>query len=265
MQGIGMVQFCLRKKYIFFCIFIPLIASCANKPLISQKLPLISHAHIGHALTAWRGTPGEQGLFIVAEKEIQIVLNEITKALKSNESKPEIREHLSNTLHALDPKLQLKGTGLNYGAIRSLDEATNHMLYAAQSKDASDNLKDMVAKFNDSQVYVSSKMKLAVEITQLVQQVSGPEQTELLRQLQRTLYSVLNGEDYNHDGKIDLSPDEIGLLQLRKIISKGLRNEVPAYQPVGKKYLLGLVRLPNGNWEYKFNASNSRKRLSFYH
>ena len=257
-----MVQYFLNRNYIFACALVLLTAGCAHKSLVSQKLPLISHAHVGHALTAWHGTPDEQGLFVVAESETQIAINETRKALKAATNRPLINEHLSNALHALDPYLQPKGKGLGYGAIRALDEATDHMLYASQSKDASENMVRMVHRFNDSQVNVSNKMKLAVEVIHLARKAKGHEQQELLTHLQNTLHATLDGEDKDQNGEIGSTPQEIGLLQLREIISEGLRHEVPAYEPVGKKYLLGLVRLSNGNWAYEFEATNNRKKLA---
>ena len=251
------------KIQIFFAVVALVLASCASESLVSQRLPLISHAHVGHALTAWRGTPNEQGLFVVAEQEIQIALGETNKALKENTSTTKIRDHATNVLHTLNPKSYANGPGLDYGAIRALSEATDHMLYAAQSKDASDNLVDMVNKFNDSQVFVANKMNLAQEISRLILESSVDEQQELLRHLQSTLYSVLDGDDKDQDGNIGNLPQEYGLLQLRKIISSGLRNEVPAYHPVGKKYLLGLIRLPNGNWAYKFDSTNRRRHVGY--
>ena len=148
------------------------------------------------------------------------------------------------------------------GQLEPLNEATDHMLYATQAKDSSENLVIMVGKFNDSQIVVANNMKLAVEIIHLARQTTGQEQQELVNHLQSTLHAVLNGKDMDQDGVIGSIPRETGLLQLREIISIGLRNENPAYHPVGKKYLLGLVRLPNGSWAYKFDSTNSRKRIS---
>lgn len=249
------------RLYAFTCALLLIVVGCASKSLVSQKLPLISHAHIGHALTAWRSTPDEQGLFIVAESDIQFAIAETNKASKAGLSSIEINKYLTSSLFSLNPKLQKKGKNTRYGAIRALSEATDHMLYAAQSKDASDNMKQMVNEFNETQVHVTNKMMLATEIIQLSQQVTKQEQQALLEHLQQTLNSIMDGEDTNGDGEIS-NNNEAGLLQLRNIISAGLKKEVPAYQPVRKKYLLGMVRLSDGNWAYKFDASNKRRRLS---
>ena len=220
----------------------------------------MSHAHIGHALTAWGATPDEQGLFVVAETETQIAIKESEKAIEDKTNKDAVDIHLSNILNVLNPDA---GAEQNYGAIHALSEAADHMLYASQSNDASDNMVSMVTEFNDTQVFVANKLNLAKEIAHLAQNSTGQEQQDLLTHLQNTLYAVLDGDDKNQDGVVDANSKEAGLLQLREIISTGLRKEVPAYHPVGKKYLLGLVRLPNGSWAYRFDASNKRRQLGY--
>lgn len=223
----------------------------------SQRLPPVSHAHIGHALTAWRGTPDEQGLFVVAEQETRTALSESIAAIVSGQNEVELRSHLLKTLSALDPDQKHRKRGISYGAIRALSGATNHMIYASESDDASQNLKMMVLEFAEKQEVVLDRMKLAVEVARLAQQSTRQEQQDLLLQLRSTLYSILEGEDLDRDGNIGSRRDEYGLQQLRKIISRGLETETPAYQPVEKKYLLGLIRLPSGIWEYRFNASGN--------
>lgn len=225
----------------------------------SQKLPLVSHAHVGHALTAWRDTPNEQGLFIVAEKETRIALDETISAIASAQNQTKMRTHLSSALQALNADLTEGGNNSAYGAVRALNGATDHMVFAAESDDASQNLKTMVHQFAEAQVGVMDRIKLAVEVIRLAQQSHGQEKQDLLLQLKKTLYSALEGDDVDHDGKIGPGQEEYGLLQLREIISAGLRNEKPAYHPVEKKYLLGLIRLPTGVWAYRFNASAARE------
>lgn len=258
-----MVQNSLKLAYIFISVLTIQITGCSHDTLISKKLPLMSHVHIGHALSAWGTTPDEKGLFVVAETETQIAINESTKTLEAKTNKDAVENHLTNVLNALVPENRSTGEEQNYGAIRALSEAADHMLYASQSKDASENLVRMVSEFNHAKIFVANKLNLAKEIAHLAQKSTGQEQQDLLIHLQHTLYAVFDGDDKNQDGKVDQNSKEAGLLQLREIISAGLRNEVPAYHPVGKKYLLGLVRLPNGSWAYKFDASNKRRRLGY--
>ena len=197
----------------------------------SQKLPLVSHAHVGHALTAWRDTPDEQGLFVVAEKSTRAALSETIAAIESGQNQTKVQYHLDNTLFALNPDLAEEGKSSNYGAIRALNGAADHMVFAAESDDASENLKRMVYEFAEAQTAVLNRMNLAVEVTRLAQKSSGREQYDLLLQLKSTIYSALEGEDLDRDGNIGPDNEEYGLSQLRTIISRGLKAESPAYQP----------------------------------
>lgn len=241
----------LKSGSVVFCLL--LMTGC------SQKLPLVSHAHVGHALTAWRDTPNEQGLFIVAEKETRTALDETNAAITSGQNQSKMKGHLSNVLYALNPDLVENSKGSGYGTVRALNGATDHMVFAAESDDASRNLENMAYEFAEAQVAVMNRIKLAVEVTRLAQQSHGQEQQNLLLQLRSALYGALEGEDVDHNGKIGPGQEEYGLLQLREIISTGLRNEKPTYHPVEKRYLFGLIRLPTGTWAYRFNASAAKE------
>ena len=95
----------------------------------------MSHAHIGHALTSWGTTPDEQGLFVVAETETQLAIDESTKALEAKTYNDAVAEHLSNTLNALQPEIPSTDNEQSYGAIRALSEAadTPHKYYSITS------------------------------------------------------------------------------------------------------------------------------------
>jgi len=229
----------------------------------SQKLPLVSHAHVGHALTAWRDTPGEKGLFVVAENEVKTALDETSSAIASNQ-KAIVDKHLARTLIALNPDLVKVKTTSGYGAVRALSGATDHLVFAAESDDASDNLKTLAYEFAEAQLAVINTMKLAAEVTLLAQQSSGQEQRDLLLQLRTILNGAVEGQDINNDGKIGPNKDEYGLLQLREMFSTALQNEKPAYHPVEKKYLFGLIRLPSGGWAYRFNASGETEQAGYH-
>jgi len=221
----------------------------------SQQLPLISHAHIGHALTAWKDTPNKQGLFIVAENEIQRAKEEAEAALVEQISEQDMDARLVNILQALNPDLGTPAV-TDYGAVRALSGATDHMVFASESEDASKNMKQMVHEYSKAQQVVIKRVKLAVKQTQYAMQADVTERRGLISQLLGNLNAISDGIDLDGDGRIGSRDDEFGLQQLRDIVSNGLNNEKPAYHPVGKKYLFGLVRLPDGGWAYRFDATN---------
>ncbi|MCU7845372.1 MAG: hypothetical protein KZQ93_16200 [Candidatus Thiodiazotropha sp. (ex Monitilora ramsayi)] len=222
----------------------------------TRAMPLISHAHVGHSLTAWRDTPGQEGLFVVAEKETGIALENAKAAIDNQANAPRRLRHLSNVVHALNPDHRESGDGLGYGAIRALDGSVDHMVFAAESEDASDNLIRMSARFAEGASRVSDRLRLAGEIAMLAENATDEESGRLLKQLEQVLNHALEGADLNDDGRVDNRFDEYGLLQLRNDISRSLHKEKPPYQPAGKKYLLGLVRLPGGSWAYRFDLTD---------
>ena len=93
---------------------------------------------MGHSLTAWRDTPDEQGLFVVAEKEITIAWQQAQSARQT--SATVARKDLAGVIHALDLEHQATGPGLGYGGIRALAGAAQHIEFASTSDDASRNI-----------------------------------------------------------------------------------------------------------------------------
>jgi hypothetical protein len=222
----------------------------------SRSLPLISHAHVGHGLTAWRDTPGEQGLFVVAEKETHIALQAAENATHPGLSANQVRIHLSNVVHALDPIKRERGDGLGYGAVRALEGSMDHLIYASQSDDASANLIAMVNSFSVGAESVIARMRLATEVALLAEQVDTHERGALAGKLHQILLMAVDGEHGNGDDRTHPKAQVYGLKQLRRTLSEGLRREDPPYHPIGRRFLLGLVRLPNGEWAYRFDTSD---------
>ena len=60
----------------------------------------------------------------------------------------------------------------------------------------------------------------------------------------------LQGSDANGDGVVGDSREEYGLKQLRRDLEALIAREDPRYEPVARRYLLGLVRLPTGEWVF---------------
>ena len=68
-------------------------------------------------------------------------------------------------------------------------------------------------------------------------------------ELRAGLTSAAQGIDANHDGFIDATAAEAGLDQLHSQLQAMLDREAdPKYAPLPRKYLLGIVRMPDGKW-----------------
>ncbi len=218
-----------------------------------RNLPLISHAHIGHSLTAWRDTPNQQGLFVIAEKETASARKHAAAAARSTPQ--EARRHLQGVVHALNPDAGPGPGGLGYGAIRALQGSLDHITYAAQTEDASDNIQRSAAVFERHGKSVLERLQVAFEVSQIAGQSSDTELPGLTSELEQLLGECIGGNDVNGNGVIDKTPAESGLVQLRKQLSEMVHDEKnPPYHPIGRRYLLGLIRLPNGRWDYQFDS-----------
>jgi len=224
-----------------------LLAGCG------RTLPLISHAHVGHALTTWRDTPDEQGLFVVAEQEITIAWQQAQAARQT--SATVARTHLAGVIHALDPEQQATGPGLGYGGIRALTGAANHLEFSSTSDDASRNIVRGAEAFGKQTAVVIDNLKLAVDVAILAQKSSDAEISGLTAELEQLINRSLNGADIDGSGSIGNTPEEFGLMQLRHQLEEMLARENPPYQPISRRYLLGLVKLPSGRWVYSFERS----------
>ena len=210
-----------------------------------QTQPLMSHAHVGHALTSWHDTPGQKGLFIVAEAELFHAVEE-ARAAWQNYRDPKARiRHLENVLNALNPDLQPVGSGAGYGAIRALNGAIDHMEFAATSDDASDNFVASVVGLSAFGDRISERLKQTQELTADAIKSEAPSD-HLTHEIFTLLKSAYFGEDPDGDG----NPSG-GMLNLRDHLQAMLDREDPPYEPVSRRYVLGLVRLPNGSWGYR--------------
>ncbi|MEM7280616.1 MAG: hypothetical protein AAF438_03130 [Pseudomonadota bacterium] len=211
-----------------------------------QTQPLMSHAHVGHALTGWHDTPGQKGLFLVAEEELAIAVVESRSAWQSVRDAKARVQHLENALNALNPDLQPVGTGAGYGAIRALEGAIDHMEFAASSDDASDNFVASVIGISGFGDRVLERLKQAQNLAAQAIKHEQPSD-HLTREVYAMIKSAYRGEDTDGDGRIDG-----GVLMLRDHLQAMLdREQNPRYEPVSRRYVLGLIRLPNGKWGYR--------------
>jgi hypothetical protein len=205
-----------------------------------HRQPLISHAHIGHCLTTWHDTPDKQGLFEVARQELETARKEADDALLAGLSAAQKAEHIDNVAHALNPDMQPLGPGLDYGAIRALEGAVEHLEYAATSEDASPNIVSSVATLSDIGVAVLERLRNAAAQAK----PAGIKDLAALDKLAFDVRTLLNAAEFG-------TGTQPGFQQLRTQLDAMLARESnPPYEPVERKYVLGLVRLPNGKWGF---------------
>lgn len=229
-----------------------LIVACGLAGGCAHRQPLISHAHVGHCLTTWHDTPDKQGLFHVARQELEAARRESEAALASDQTPIQKAVHLDNVAHALNPDLQPLGPGLDYGAIRALESAIEHLEYAATSGDASQNVVASVAALSEIGLALTDRLRAAA-VRAKSGGVNDPAALDRIAiELRSTLRVAIDGSDANGNGEIEATAPEAGIEQLHAQLNAMLTRETdPVYEPVPTKYVLGLVRLPDGRWVYQ--------------
>ena len=216
-----------------------------------EKGPTMAHVHIGHAMTNWKTTPDKMGLFIVAEKEADIAYTHASLALQKPIDLDRVKLHVGNAMHAIDPKTHKSGPGLGFGLKRALNEAVSHITFAAESTDASENVKDFVTTFGQNTTATIERCDLILALgTDIQKAESAQEAAALAEEVVILTQANVKGMNASGNGGAVTDPNDYGLKQLRTQIEEMIDREDPPYQPAPRRYLLGVVRLPSGEWTY---------------
>lgn len=217
----------------------------------AHQQPLISHAHVGHCLTHWYDTPDNRGLLEVASDQLTRARSATDAALAVTADPSLKARYLADAARALKAEGEPEGPD-SYDAIRAFDSALEHLEYAGTSEDASPNMVASVATLSEMGVAISERLRAAS--VQARTDPPSPDAIGLDRkavELRALLNAATSGLDSNGDGLIEPNATEAGFQQFRVQLDDALAREMnPAYQPLARKYLLGIVRLPDGKWAF---------------
>ena len=229
-----------------------LFTGCAGMAL-NQERPSIAHVHIGHAMIAWKYAQDKQGLFIVAERAAEKAEKEARLALENKGDLDRLQSHIKTVVDAIESPEGKKDRGRTWRLKRGLSEAAQHIEFAAESDDASENVKAFVAPFRQNVNAVIERCDLIVALAEEVLSTTSPEDAiAFSEEIYSLTTSNRSGVDSDGDGVIGSSPEETGLVQLREQIDSMTAREDPSYHPVAKSFLFGLVRLENGKWTFSW-------------
>lgn len=223
---------------------------CVLQTGCSTTTPTIAHVHVGHAITGAHDTPGNIGYFTLAEQQSEKVV-----ALASRAAQP--GQALSTVKGQIAELTRLVNDQKPYSMAEAVAEAASHISYAANSDDASANVKAGATKFNaaiDGIAFRSNLIKLYA--SDVAVSDSTDEVMALATEINKMARANHNGEDTDGDGTIGSSSREYGIVQLRTELDDLIARENPPYTTVERWYLFNLIRLPNGNW--MFRKSNSK-------
>jgi hypothetical protein len=228
-----MKLFCIASTAAVFVI----ASGCVTRP------PSIAHVHLGHALTGVHVTPGRAGYLAVADEKALAAVDSARAAVRAV-TLAEIK-----TATALVAKASLSEE--EFGLRLALVQASNHISFAADAPDASENVRREAAQFAKNVGGVVDRCDL---IALLAKDVAAAKRVEEAKALASEIDALasqnLNGIDSNRSGKIGDTSSEYGVKQLRQEIVDMIAKEDPPYRTVDQFYLFNLVRLPNGKWVF---------------
>ena len=253
LSGIRMTALCQRPL-----VFIILVAAfgLSAAGCVTEIPPTIAHTHIGHAVTGWHDTPGQDGLLITAAREAAIGYDHAGFALEAAATPDQLREHVRHVLHAYAPERTTPGPGLGYGLCKALDGALDHLEFAAESDDATANVRNSVEEIRANSQALREKCalvpELAVEIRAIESEVDALVLTEELRKITD---EVMNGSDVNGNGVVGDDTAEYGIATIRRDIDQMTAHEQPLYSPVATRWLFSLIRLDDGTWTFRRGAA----------
>ena len=242
----------IYKSSILIIFFISFVG-CA------KTVPLISHAHVGHALTSWHDTPDQIGLYVSAQNEANEALL-LAQILQDEEDVQVLQRGVQKIAYLLNPDGMLiknADSGQHYGIIRALEGVLDHIEFAASSQDASLNL---VSSVNDLSKNGEQVLNNFIHIFNKTQQFAdSAKPQEQVKQLYKYLFHTINGQRQGDTvsvyGMVDFTDDFNAMLS---------REQNPRYEPLPRKYVLGLVRLPNGHWGYKLKSDRDSTQIIEY-
>lgn len=225
------------------------IGGCVSQP------PTIAHTHIGHAMTGWADTPSKQGLFVTAENSAQDALQAAVIAADNSNDLAGIKTDVVGVINATNPDNKQDGgdkTGAQYGVYNALTGAVNHITFAANSPDVSDNIKSSTKTFSTHAQVVLDRCDLILALGDEIHATSSQSEASILAgEILKLTDANVNGEDLDGDGVAGSIPAEYGLKQLRTQLQAMIDREIPPYRTVDTWYLFNLVRQPNGDWVFR--------------
>jgi len=224
-----------------------LIVASVGSTACSTQAPTIAHVHIGHAITGHASTPKQVGYFQLAEEQAVAAVAVVDEFDSSV---------------ALDRQLETLWATMKFGDEFSfnqvLQEASNHMVYAANSEDASANVRAGANEFEAAiQGMLVRTDLIELYINETKNSSSAEETMQYAEEVATLVRTNLNGEDIDNNGQIGDTPEEYGIRQLRRDIDTMIAAENPPYRTVDRWFLFNLIRMPSGDWIFRRNKSGT--------
>jgi hypothetical protein len=258
LSGIRMTASCQRPL-----VFIILVAAfgLSAAGCVTEIPPTIAHTHIGHAVTGWHDTPDKGGLLITAEGEAAIGYDHAGFAQEATAAPDQLREHVRHVLHAYAPERTTPGPGLGYGVCNALDGALSHLEFAANSDDATDNVRNSVKEIRANSKILREKCALVPVLAEEIRATDSEVDALILtEELRKITDEVKNGIDVNGNGVVGDNAAEYGIATIHRNLDRMTARERPPYSPVATRWLFSLIRLDDGTWTFRPRAQRDDGR-----
>jgi hypothetical protein len=218
----------------------------------AQQAPRISHVHVGHAITGWHDTPGQKGLFVAAEEKGQSALQHARDANQPGRRLDEVQGSIRRVMADVDPRAAPEGASERYGLKQALQGAVDHLVFAADVDDASNNVRRSVPVLVGNAAPLLARCEsILVFGKEAVASKNLEEAKVLAAEILRMTRANADGVDVDGDGVIGSKREEYGLKQLRRDLVAMTQREDPPYTTVSTWYLFNLIRLPSGVWTFR--------------
>lgn len=200
----------MRAKLI---IAIPLLTATAFASYIGAALAAgESHAHIGHVISGWKGTPDDKGLLPTALAEAEIAAKHAGLGAADLDSLESMKLHAGHVLHAIDASTTAKGPGLGYGLLKASNGTVKHITLASESSDASAGVKTHTTHVvTSSNNVIERAMQAIIEADAIISSTTAAEAAPHATKLAEITQQILKGHDANGDGKVSWQKGEGGL------------------------------------------------------
>ncbi len=238
------------QRHLRLPLLVVLMGTLLTGACASRQAPSVAHIHVGHAITGAHDTKGQVGYLVLAAEHADTALEAAKRAAAPGQSMPAIRAGLErvNAITNNEGKFPLS---------KAVVEALNHVQYAADSDDASPNIKAGSRAFADRAAGIVLRSELIRQYTADAKASTSLEEVQQFAQeIERLAVANVLGEDTNGDDRIS-EPREYGVRQIQAELDAMVSRENPPYATVDRWYLFNLIRLPNGNWIFRRSGSNA--------
>ena len=168
----------------------------------------------------WADTPGQVGLLTIAMKEAEVANVHANLAVQKSDNLGWMQLHTTHVVNAIDPTVVKKGPGNGYGLIKASKGVKKHINLAANSPEASENVKlhsvHVATSANNTVRWGNEILKLA-DIMKNTSDVS--KAATIAGQIKALSEKMIEGFDANGDGNITWIEGEGGLAQASKHLS----------------------------------------------